>query len=151
MDLIELYQKRGLSFFPLRKKSKKPLLAWEVYQTRRPTEAEVREWLEKGLLKQVGIVCGAISGIVVLDVDDPEKFETWMAQHNNAMPSTPMVRTSGGKYHVYFAHPGGIIRNSVKKIPGADIRGDGGYVVAPPSIHPNGTPYEWIFGLSLDG
>jgi hypothetical protein len=151
MNLIELYQKKGLSFFPLRKKSKKPLFDWAVYQERKPTQAEVDEWREKGLLDQVAIVCGAVSGIIVLDVDDPEKFEAWRTQNGHSMPPTPMVRTSGGKYHVYFKHPGGRVKNSVKKIPGADIKADGGYVVAPPSIHPTtGEPYEWVEFMGLD-
>ena len=143
MDLIEKYISKGFSFFPLRKKSKKPLFDWAVYQTRRPTQEEVSDWRSKGLLNQVAIVCGAVSGIIVLDVDDPPTFEAWIKEHNYSMPPTPMVRTSGDKYHAYFKHPGGKIKNSVKKIPGADIKADGGYVVAPPSIHPNGAAYEW--------
>ena len=147
MDLIELYQKKGLSFFPLRKKSKKPLIDWAVYQERKPTQEEVDGWREKGLLDQVAIVCGAVSGIIVLDIDDPEKFEIWSKKNKLPIPPTPTVRTSGGKYHLYFSHPGGKIKNMVKKIPGADIKADGGYVCAPPSVHPSGTEYEWVIGL----
>jgi hypothetical protein len=150
MDLIELYQKHGFSFFPLRKNSKKPLFAWAVYQTRRPTQDEVKEWRDKGLLDQVAIVCGAVSGIFVLDVDDPTTFEAWLKQNNHNLPITPMVKTSGGKYHLYFKHPGGKIKNSLKKIPGADIKADGGYVVAPPSRHPRGGDYEWNEFMNLD-
>lgn len=149
MDHIATYQKHHISFFPLRKKSKKPLFDWAVYQTRKPTQAEVKEWLEKGLLNQVAIVCGEVSGIIVLDVDDPEKFEAWKTKNGFPLPPTPMVRTSGGKYHVYFKHPGGKIKNMIKKIPGADIKADGGYVVAPPSVHPTGSHYEWIEALSV--
>jgi len=150
MDMIELYQKHGFSFFPLRKKSKKPLIEWAVYQTRHPTQEEVDDWRAKGLLGQVAIVCGAISGIIVLDVDDPEKFNAWREKNNFPLPPTPTVRTSGGKFHYYFKHPGGKVKNSVKKIPGADIKGDGGYVVAPPSVHPTGADYEWAEFLGLD-
>lgn len=141
MNLIELYQKKGLSFFPLRKKSKKPLFDWAVYQERKPTQAEVDEWREKGLLDQVAIVCGAVSGIIVLDVDDPEKFEAWRTQNGHSMPPTPMVRTSGGKYHVYFKHPGGRVKNSVKKIPAPTSRPMGAmWWPRPPSIQLPGNP-----------
>ena len=109
----------------------------------------MNEWRNKGLLDQIAIVCGAISGIIVLDIDDPEKFEAWRTKHGHAMPQAPMVRTSKG-YHVYYKHPGGKIKNSTKKIPGADIKADGGYVVAPPSVHPDGTHYEWIEFMGLD-
>jgi hypothetical protein len=143
------YQKHKLSFFPLRKHSKKPLSKWAVYQTRWPTEDEIKAWQDKGLLDQVAIVCGAVSGIIVLDIDDPEKFEAWLKKEKHSLPPTPRVNTSEGRCHYYFKHPGGKIKNSVKKIPGADIKADGGYVVAPPSIHPSGHAYEWNEFLSL--
>jgi Bifunctional DNA primase/polymerase, N-terminal/Primase C terminal 1 (PriCT-1) len=149
-DLIATYQKHQLSLFPLRKKTKKPLSEWAIYQTRRPTDDEIKAWQDKGLLDQPAVVCGEVSGIVVLDVDDPEKFESWTRKEKHQVPPTGQARTSGGKYHLYFKHPGGKIKNSIKKIPGADIKGDGGYVVAPPSIHPNGTQYEWVEFLGLD-
>jgi hypothetical protein len=147
-DLITLYQERGFSFFPLRKKSKKPIFDWAAWQTRRPSNEEVKTWQDQGLLNQVAIVCGAISGIFVLDVDDPEVFDSWMLAQHHPMPPSPTVRTGKGR-HIYFRHPGGKIKNSTKKIPGADIKADGGYVVAPPSIHPGGKPYEWIEFLDL--
>jgi hypothetical protein len=144
---IATYQKHKLSFFPLSKKSKKPLSAWSIHQTRRPTEEEIKEWQDKNLLNQLAIVCGEVSGLIVLDVDDPETFEPWLKKSKHQLPPTPQVKTSGEKYHCYFRHPGGKVKNSVKKIPGADIKADGGYVVAPPSIHPNGSKYEWTISL----
>lgn len=41
-------------------------------------------------------------------------------------------------------HPGGIVRNFTRKLPGIDLRADGGYIVAPPSIHPSGSRYECL-------
>jgi len=148
MGMIETYQNQGFSFFPLRKRSKKPLFDWAVWQTRRPNPDEIRTWQEQKLLNQVAIICGAISGIVVLDIDDRQKFDAWILEKKLPMPPSPTVRTGKG-FHVYFKHPGGKIKNSAKKIPGADLKADGGYVVAPPSIHPNGQAYEWVEFLSL--
>jgi hypothetical protein len=98
----------------------------------------------------VAVVCGEVSGIFALDVDNPEKFEAFLKEKKHSLPATPQVHTSGNKYHCYFRHPGGRVKCSVKKIPGADIKGDGGYVVAPPSVHPSGSVYEWTEFLSLE-
>jgi hypothetical protein len=62
------------------------------------------------------------------------------------MPTTVECRTGGGGRHLYFAHPGGLIRNKVGLVPGVDLRGDGGYVVAPPSVHSSGVRYLWVEG-----
>jgi hypothetical protein len=53
------------------------------------------------------------------------------------------AHTGGGGRHLYFAHPGPILRNRVGLATGIDLRGDGGYVVAPPSLHASGKPYRW--------
>src|SRR5690606_17775107 len=58
------------------------------------------------------------------------------------VPRTATVRTGKGR-HLYFRHPGGTVRNFTRKLPGLDLRGDGGYVVAPPSTHANGERYVW--------
>jgi hypothetical protein len=57
-----------------------------------------------------------------------------------------MSRTGKG-VHVLYRHPGHSVPNGVRRLPGVDIRGDGGYIVAPPSIHPNGHVYAWNVGL----
>ena len=67
------------------------------------------------------------------------------------MPQTPVVRRGGSGYHYYFQYPERGLRNSAGKLgDGIDIRADGGCVVAPPSIHPNGNMYRWARGHRLD-
>ena len=102
----------------------------------------MREWFAHAD-RNVGIVTGAASGIVVVDVDKPELIDTL-----GLLPSTPTVRTGKG-LHLYFKHPGRPVANKVGLLSGVDLRGDGGYVVAPPSIHPNGASYEWNVGLDV--
>ena len=64
------------------------------------------------------------------------------------LPATIEVTTGGGGHHFYFAHPGGLIRSRAGLAQGVDLRGDGGYIVAPPSIHPSGYPYLRAVGHS---
>lgn len=158
MDEIAIYQRHRLSFFPLRKKSKKPIGEWTTWQQRIPTPQEVAAGFGNGHCN-VAIVTGQVSGYIVLDEDDPQLFRPWLTEHDYHLPPTATVKTSSykddqgnvhQKFHHYFKHPGGKIKNMIRQIPGADIKADGGYVVAPPSIHPNGEKYEWCFGLTLD-
>src|SRR5262249_6866135 len=107
----------------------------------------IREWWQRHPNANVGIATGAASGLVVLDVDPDhgggESAELYMP--GEALPSTLIARTGGGGLHMYFKHPGGRIRNSASELgPGLDVRGDGGYVVAPPSVHFSGKPYGWV-------
>ena len=108
-------------------------------------------WFDNDPTANIAIACGKRSGIVVLDIDAGkggyESLERLQEQYGR-LPETPIAKTGGGGEHVFFKHPGVEIRNSTSKLaPGIDVRGDGGYVVAAPSIHPNGTIYEWVIGL----
>lgn len=95
----------------------------------------------------VGIVTGAQSGIVVLDVDPAHGGDDSLRdleRANGALPQTPTALTGGGGTHYIFAHPGKEIKNSAGRVgPGLDIRGDGGYIVAAPSMHASGHAYTW--------
>src|SRR5207247_8069460 len=67
------------------------------------------------------------------------------------LPDTPHVLTGGGGTHIYLAHPGSTVACSAGKLgPGLDVRGGGGYVVAPPSLHISGHPYAWEIGFGPD-
>lgn len=94
----------------------------------------------------VGVVTGAASGLLVVDVDGPEGEATLLAlqARHGALPATRWVRTGSGGWHAYFRHPGGRLGNSAGRLgPKLDTRGDGGYVVAPPSRHASGGLYTW--------
>lgn len=95
----------------------------------------------------VGIVTGRESGIVVLDVDPDHGGDDSLRdleRANGELPHTPTATTGGGGTHYVFAHPGKLLPNSAGKIgPGLDIRGDGGYIVAAPSMHKSGHVYTW--------
>jgi hypothetical protein len=128
----------GLSVIPVHDRDKKPTVPWKPYQERLATEAEVRGWFGGTTPLNVGIVTGAVSGVVVLDADSPQATE-WMVAHRNS----PMRTKTGKGRHFWFRHPGTPVKNDQKTLGmPLDVRGDGGYVVAPGSIHPSGALYE---------
>ncbi len=124
--------------------SKKPTLkAWKPYQQNRPSEEQIRRWSWPG----IGVVCGAVSGgLVVLDVDGKEGEASVKGRH---MPITVTARTPNGT-HCYYHVNGDCPGPAVGLLPGVDLRGEGSYVVAPPSQRPAGEQYTWFDGLSPD-
>ena len=93
----------------------------------------------------IGIATGAVSGIVVVDVDPRNGGDKSLASleaEHGAFPSTWRAFTGGGGEHIYFAHPGGYIERA-DFAPGINLKGDGGYVIAPPSQHISGRRYAW--------
>lgn len=107
----------------------------------------IREWWSLYPDANVGIATGDASGVVVLDLDDRHggiATVEHLEARNEELPRTWVVETGGGGLHVYFRMPAADVRNSAGAIgPGVDVRGSGGYVVAPPSTHASGTPYRW--------
>ena len=103
------------------------------------------QWSGSGEAVNLGILTGPESGLVVLDVDPRHGAEESL-KVLGTLPETATVATGGGGKHLYFRWPAGAgIRNSAGKLgPGLDIRGAGGYVVAPPSVHISGGVYRWL-------
>lgn len=152
MDPIDMpraaldYLGRGWSVIPIAAGRKHPLVRWEDHQHRRADADEVGRWYRRWPDAGIGIVTGMISGLVVLDIDPRHGGDDSLEDLERRfapLPHTIEALTGGGGRHVYFAHPGGTIRNRVGLAPGIDLRGDGGMVVAPPSLHPSGRRYAW--------
>lgn len=142
------YLDRGFSVVPIQPREKKPLVPWEQSQTRRATEDEINTWWSKWPDANVGIVTGAISGLVVIDLDTPEAKDKLKELFSSFdFSAAPRSRTGKG-WQLFFRHSGVTIPNRAGILPGLDVRGDGGYVVAPPSIHPNGKVYKWEVPIS---
>lgn len=120
---------------------KTPIVKWKHHQTEPATEAEITAWFSTP--QNLAIVTGAISDLVVVDPDSRDGLK-WCVQN---LPYTPwQVRTSKG-FHLYYRHPGVPVRNKARLDTGAgkiaiDIRGDGGYVIGPGSLHMSGHVYS---------
>lgn len=135
------YCRLGYSIIPLKPRSKEPLIKWVEYQNQKATEDEVRAWWFKTPDANVGLITGSVSGLVVIDLDGIPGLD--FAQ-SKSIVSSAVVKTGNGK-QLYYRDVEGTCKNTVKKISaGVDTRGEGGYVVAPPSLHPNGTRYAWL-------
>jgi hypothetical protein len=105
----------------------------------------INTWWSNWPDANVAIVTGAQSGLVVLDIDPRNRgFESLaeLISMNGEIPRTLRSRTGGGGRHIFFQHPGHHVKSHTM-MPGIDLKGDGGYVVAPPSIHASGERYEW--------
>ena len=144
LDVGDLWG-RGWSIIPLQFKSKLPALrSWTEYQKRPARFEELQTWFEGPEPLNIGIVCGRVSGIFVVDCDSPAALG-WAREH--LPPCEMRVRTAKG-LHLYYPYSGDRpIRNKVRtKYQGVqlelDIRADRGYVVGPGSVHPSGFVYS---------
>ncbi len=148
LDYALFYVSYGLSVIPLKPGEKVPIVRWEKYQQEAPTIDEIRKWFEGGN-NNIAIVCGKVSGnLVVIDFDDTEIYEKFMkeiesdAELKDIIESTWLVRTGKG-YHIYLrVDTDKIVK--IGKMAKVDIKGEGGYVVAPPSLHPSRKRYEFV-------
>ncbi len=157
--------RKGLAVFPLRPKTKEPYADDRFYRTIGGYKCATRDqsliefWWDRHPDNNIGIATGSVSAIWVLDVDGDEGRETLatLEEKHGQLPPTVEVVTPGkinkttgvhtGKgLHLYFRYPLGLdIRSGQERddLPGIDWRGNGGYVCAPPSLHPDGGVYAW--------
>lgn len=146
------YAENGLAVFPLRPESKDPITPHGFKDA--TTDAEqVRRWWGNGSPFNIGIATGAMSGgLLVIDCDvDEDRDEdglrtlnSWEGDHGE-MPATSTVITGRGGQHLLYrtTEQIGCSQDQTEdKHIGIDIRCNGGYIVAPPSVHPNGNTYE---------
>lgn len=118
---------------------KKPLFNWKDYQTKRASIEEVKEWFKQPNFRGLAAVTGRISGgLAVLDIDNGANINGFK------IPKSPTVLTGNNGYHVYFkfgdSQTLGCFIGFKKKM---DFKGEGGLIILPPSVHPNGNIYRW--------
>jgi len=141
------YSKNGFAIIPI-KPDKKPFISWAEFQQRKPTEAEIKTWWSKWPSAMIGLLTGEINDLLAIDCDTPEGHEAV----EKLLPDgimLPIARTPRAGWHYYFLFQGCKLTVAVGVLPGVDVRGEGGYVIAPPSINGNGKGYTWETGLAL--
>jgi len=140
------YAERGWRVFPCIPKDKKPLI--KEWQLKATTDTDqIKAWWEESPEANIGIATGEESGFFVLDVDGERGAQSLMAleEEIGEIPETLEAKTGTGGRHIIMEMPDREVRNKQNFRPGLDIRGEGGYIIAAPSIHPNGNRYEWPF------
>ena len=123
-------------------------MAWREFQGRRPTESEIRSWFRTP--QNIAIVTGRISGVVAVDADSSEAVR-WVTKH---LHYTPWQTKSARGFHLLYRHPGVRVPNRAHLDTHdgrlvLDVRGDGGYVIGPGSLHASGTRYEFAGDWSI--
>jgi hypothetical protein len=101
---LEYAEKYGYSVIPVKRDNKKPYIPWIEFQERQPTADEIREWWQKWPSANIGIITGQISGICVVDIDEPKGFEEIKKFIPDGL-SIPTCKTPGGGQHLYFEIP----------------------------------------------
>jgi hypothetical protein len=102
--------------------------------------AQVLSWWQRWPRANIGINCRE-SGLLVIDVDPRNGGEICdLEMEWGVLPKSPCATTGGGGMHYLFRHPDTDVVG--KLAPGIDVKSRG-YVLAAPSVHPSGRPYEW--------
>ena len=152
LDAALYYASMGLPVFPCQPRTKKPACANGFYDAT-TDKAIIRAWWSQNPDANVAMPTGKASDLVAVDVDPrhggDESLVDLTASHS-PLPETAEALTGGGGRHIFVQHPGGRVPCSQSAIaPGVDIKGDGGYVVLPPSVHPDGGSYAWEFSSDI--
>lgn len=141
------YAKKGFSVIPILQGDKKAAVPWSEYQKRRATPEEIAEWWHQWPKANVGIVTGQISDLTVIDLDKykPDYNPETELQYFDGLITPTAVSPNEGN-HLYCKNVNGITIGA-GILPAVDVRGEGGYIVAPPSVNGNGKPYKWVISL----
>lgn len=140
----------GWSVFPVSEKTKKPYTPHGCKDAKKDPQA-IKAWWTRHPNASIGVATGTPSNLLVIDLDVDEnkgldgmrELREWEHEHEE-LPETVSAITGRGGSHLYFKYDGSEkYGNRAGILDGIDVRGDGGYVIAPPSLHPNGTEYQW--------
>lgn len=146
------YSTYGFAVFPVKARNKRPLIE-HGFKDATQDNRQIKSWWKKWPDANIGIATGQASGgllVIDLDVDEEkgknglEELRDWEQEHG-ALPDTWRSITGRGGYHLFY-FSSEKVKSTTNLYPGIDIRGEGGYIVAPPSIHENGNAYTWEQG-----
>lgn len=132
------YAKAGWAVLPLQPRGKAPLTPHGVKDATTDIET-IRGWWRRWPHANLGLAVP--SGYLVVDLDSPDVYARLRAE-DLELPAT-VTATTGRGVHKWYSTGQLQVRNRVALLPGIDIRAPGGYIVAPPSVHPSGAIYSW--------
>lgn len=145
LDAALDYAAKGIPVFPVVPRGKNPLTA-HGFKNATKDRKTLRAWWERSPAANIGIPTGHVSGVFVLDVDGEAGKQSLknLESKFGALPTTLKIITGGGGEHYFFQLPPNLdVSNSAGRLgQGLDIRGNGGYVVAAPSLHASGQRYR---------
>jgi hypothetical protein len=140
----------GISVIPVLFASKKPTVRWQKYQSHLPTEQDMQRWFRPGRQTNAAVICGW-NGLTVIDFDDMAEYLKWLAWSLTAGEMarrvsgyTYRVKTSRGMHVYLFVDE----TPRCSHFSWGDIKGKGGYVLIPPSVHPSGAIYTAVDELA---
>lgn len=135
-----------------RAKGKHPRYKWKAFTKKRASREQIIAWWDRFPESNIGIVTGSISGIAVIDVDGENGLSSLeeAGLPVSELPVTPSAITGGGGLHFIYRNPIQGVQTKAGVLPNVDIRGEGGYIIAPPSVHSSGSSYEWVEGRGLE-
>lgn len=171
-DLIQGYLAGGLSLVPCGK-DKRPTVKWKEFQTRQPTIIELRHWLAEGAQSFAAIGGQVSGGLEIIDFDDNPQakplayaavdlFEAWREEVGSLVEQYKLVvqRTGGGGFQVAYRCPTPDPNQKLAWVQdetqeqgrsiAIETRGEGGYAIVAPSLHPSGNRYRMIYGDFAD-
>lgn len=139
-----VYQRAGLNVIPV-DEAKRPLVRWRELQSRRVTAEELRGWYAQYPGAGVAMICGGISGRIVVDIDPRNAEPAWLECIRRVMPPTPTVLTPRGGRHYHFLAPNPPHVKVTGLQPGVDYQGEAACAVLPPTTTAAGV-YRWTGG-----
>lgn len=152
LDAALAYAAQGWHVFPLQPSGKTPLTAHGFKDATIDPDA-IRAWWSKWPEANIGIATGERSGVSVIDVDlgkgGEASLDQLLAQHGPDFLNTYTVQTGSGGLHLFYGYVAGLGCSAGMIAPGIDVRSDGGYVVAAPSLHASGQCYSVLSDLPL--
>ena len=146
LEIARTYAEQGWSIIPQSSGAKKPLVKWKPFQDTPPSEALITDWWTRFLDAGICLILGPVSGVVAVDVDSLEAEKVFFGFLGGEPKTRKTISGSQkpGKAHYLFRCPG--FPTTARYTPlhkELELRGHGGYVVLPPSLHPSGKRYAW--------
>lgn len=162
LEIAQKYLASNFSIFPIKPKDKSPharllyetnyvktsdpsIGSWKPLQTQKPTIEDILHWFLTDSESNIAVATGEVSNLTVIDIDNP----TSNPLSPDSFPPTLTAKTGSGGYHLFYRYHPNIPNSASHFAPSIDTKNNGGYVILPPSTHPNGNKYEWIHRTTI--